>query len=191
MRSKEILRLGGILCLITFAVALVLALGNMATAERIELLNIEAQNKAREAVMPNAAYFEEIALSEQEKNQYRTLSEIYVAMQGEDIVGYAIGVSPGGFNGPIEMVVGIDMLGMVTGINIVRHQETPGLGSKILEENFKNQYRQKTNAPLRMIKSGEPKADEIAAISGATISSEAVNDGVNLAVEVFNKWLTK
>ncbi len=170
---------------------MVLALGNMATAERIELLKIEAQNNARQAVMPSVEYFEEVVLSEEDKNNYRALSEVYVAMKADNKIGYTIGVAPSGFNGPIEIMVGIDSQGVVTGINIVRHQETPGLGSKIVQDDFKDQYTQKAHTPLRIIKSGQPKDDEILAISGATISSEAVKDGVNLAAIVFKELLAK
>ena len=84
------------------------------------------------------------------------------------------------------MLVGFDSeLTHITGMTPTEHTETPGLGAKITEDEFRNQFNNKTlKANLVVIKSIKPEdASEyqIAAITGATISSDAVAKAVNLA----------
>jgi len=91
--------------------------------------------------------------------------------------GWAVLVKPRGYGGPIEMLVGIDTQGRVTGVKILNHRETVGLGAKIVDPKFLNQFKGKTNADAL-----EPKKD-IEAITGATISSRAVCAGVKEALK--------
>ena len=91
--------------------------------------------------------------------------------------GKAIQVSTRGYGGPIDMLVGIDEQGKVSGVKILNQRETPGLGAGISKPAFLKQFIGKTkNDPL------VPKND-IDAITGATISSRAVCLGVKNALE--------
>ncbi len=93
--------------------------------------------------------------------------------------GKAIAVSPRGYGGPIEMLVGIDEKGKVSGVKVLSHRETPGLGANIAQPKFLDQFKGKTlKDPI------EPKKD-IDALTGATISSRAVCEGVKDALERF------
>lgn len=95
---------------------------------------------------------------------------------GKDNKGTAVAVSPRGYSGPIEMMVGIDPQGKVKGLKILNQRETPGLGANIVKPGFLNQFIGKSQKdPL------EPKSD-IDAITGATISSRAVCQGVKEAL---------
>ncbi|MDD5382526.1 MAG: FMN-binding protein [Candidatus Margulisbacteria bacterium] len=90
--------------------------------------------------------------------------------------GQAIAVSPRGYGGPIEMLVGVDPVGKVSGVKILSQRETPGLGANIVKPKFLDQFKGKSlKDPL------EPKKD-IDAITGATISSRAVCVGVKEAL---------
>lgn len=90
--------------------------------------------------------------------------------------GRAISVSPKGYSGPIDMLVGIDPQGKVSGVKILNHRETPGLGANIVRPKFLDQFKGKTlKDPI------EPKKD-IDALTGATISSKGVCDGVKEAL---------
>lgn len=192
MRSNEIeiLKLGAILCAITFTVALVLALGNLATADRIQALSEQAQNEARQLVLSSATTFEAVNVDGLGDGDYKIVTSVFEGKASDATVGYAIGVNPNGFGGAIDMIVGISSDGKVTGIHIINHAETPGLGSKALEPKFKDQYNGKSAAgPLTVIKNGTPKDNEIVAIAGATISSNAVTEGVNAAVKVYQEKL--
>lgn len=97
------------------------------------------------------------------------------------VKGQAVVASPRGYSGPIEMMVGIDKEGKVTGVKILNHRETPGLGANIVKSRFLNQFIGKSlKDPI------EPKKD-IDAITGATISSRAVCSGVREALNKVKK----
>lgn len=90
--------------------------------------------------------------------------------------GKALVVAPRGYGGKIEMLVGVDSSGKVTGVKILNHTETPGLGANIVRPDFLKQFVGKSAGdPI------EPKKD-IDAITGATISSKAVCMGVKEAL---------
>ena len=91
-------------------------------------------------------------------------------------LGYAFRVYPKGYGGTIDMVVGIDLKGRVAGIKIISMNETPGLGMKASESKFLRQFTGKTfKSPLKAKK-------DVDSITGATITSQAVSDGVKLAL---------
>ena len=92
-------------------------------------------------------------------------------------LGYAFRVYPKGYGGTIDMVVGIDLKGRVAGIKIISMNETPGLGMNASESKFLRQFTGKTSkSPLKAKK-------DIDAITGATITSQAVADGVKQALK--------
>jgi len=96
-------------------------------------------------------------------------------------IGYAFRVYPKGYGGTIDMVVGIDLKGRVAGIKIISMNETPGLGMKASESNFLRQFMGKTfKSPLKAKK-------DVDAITGATITSQAIADGVKQALSKYNK----
>ena len=102
------------------------------------------------------------------------------------ISGYAIISSAKGYNGENKILVGFDAeVSKVTGIVITEQLETPGLGAKIVEDSFRNQFKEQSSVvPLYLVKGIKPEEagdSEIAAISGATISSASVVDAVNIA----------
>ena len=98
--------------------------------------------------------------------------------------GYAVQVAPVGFDGAITMMVGVDFEGKVLGISVISHTETAGLGAVAAAdtsagENFRNGFEGKSGS-VSVTKDG----GEIAAITGATITSRAVCAGVNAALAV-------
>lgn len=102
------------------------------------------------------------------------------------IAGYAIITSANGYNGENKVLVGFNEdATMVTGIVITEQAETPGLGAKIVENSFREQFKEQSSiVPLSVVKGIKPeeaKEGEIAAISGATVSSTSVVDAVNIA----------
>lgn len=102
------------------------------------------------------------------------------------VAGYAIISSANGYNGENKVLVGFNEdATMITGIVITEQTETPGLGAKIVENSFREQFKEQSSiTPLSVVKGIKPeeaKEGEIAAISGATISSSSVVDAVNIA----------
>ena len=91
--------------------------------------------------------------------------------------GYVVeSLSPNGFGGALDMMAGIDNEGTVTGIAIISHSETSGLGSKSTDPEWQAQFKGLTGV-VSVTKDG----GQVEAITGSTITSRAVCDGVNAA----------
>jgi electron transport complex protein RnfG len=88
-----------------------------------------------------------------------------------------------GFSGNISLMVGILADGTVKNISVLQHAETPGLGSKMEEESFKNQFNDKNPASFNF--SVKKDGGDVDAITAATISSRAFCDAVNRALSTF------
>ncbi|WP_297204995.1 FMN-binding protein [uncultured Brachyspira sp.] len=102
------------------------------------------------------------------------------------VVGYAMLSSAGGYNGQNKVLVGFDAdVTKITAIVVTEQAETPGLGDKITEASFRDQFKDKSSVialtVAKGIKPEEAGESEIAAISGATISSTSVVTAVNSA----------
>ena len=164
-----ILRLALTLFIIAAVVAAALAGVNSITKPVIDQLNAEKTQKAIEAVLPGG-FDEELANFD---NQGGLVSKVYKGANG-----YALEVLPSGFDNTITMMVGVDTEGKVLGISIVSHTETAGLGAVAAAqtsagEAFRGQF---------VGQSGElAVGNQIDAMSGATITSNAVVTGVNAA----------
>lgn len=185
---RDYIRLAGILFLVCAIAAAALGFTNAVTYERIQEQLVIANNEARKAVLPNAEVFEELddsTFSSMVSNgKYDFVTEICIAKAGGNVIGYAVKTTPKGYGGMVDVVVGITTDGTLQGIKVGNNNETPGLGKNAATPKFQDQFRGKTwTNPINVIKSGAPKDNEIAAISGATITSRAVTTGVNQALE--------
>ena len=157
-----------ILTLITLVAAALLALTGYVTAGPIAAAAQNAADAARKAVLTAADTFEELPHD-------ATVDSLYRGLAGGETAGYTVTVTVSGFGGPIEVTVGMDAQGAITGLNVGGSQfaETAGLGTKAKEPAFTDQFIGKT-APVTL-------GADVDAISGATITSTAVTKGVNLA----------
>ena len=90
--------------------------------------------------------------------------------------GYVVQVAPSGFGGVLDVMVGVNTDGTCSGVSIISHSETSGLGANATKEDFRSQFEGKSN--VAVTKDG----GDIAALTGATITSRAVCDGVNAAI---------
>lgn len=125
---------------------------------------------------------------------------VYVGyeLDGNTIQGYALPVGGPGFWGPIKGMVGIDPKGKrIIGVAFYQHNETPGLGGRITEDWFSDQFQ---DLPLFPVKGEEnifylspdgsdKRANELDAITGATNTSSAVEEFLNLELDFFLKNL--
>jgi len=91
-----------------------------------------------------------------------------------------------GYSGPITLMFGTDSDGAVTGLRVLSHTETPGLGAKITTAKFRDQFKNKRLEQL-ILKKDDPAEGQIDAIAGATISSRAVTKTMRSTLESFNK----
>lgn len=87
-----------------------------------------------------------------------------------------------GYGGDIEVIIGINRKGEVAGIKILKHNETPGLGTKALAESFLKQFYGKKRENVKL-KKDDAKNGKIDSITGATITSRAVTNAVRSALE--------
>ena len=169
---KYVLRLAGTLFLITAIVAMALAAVNSVTAPAIAQLNYEKTQAAIQAVLPGGG--DEIDFTDE-------TGLVSVVYKGE--AGYAVQVAPGGFDGPITMMVGVDFEGNLLGISVIKHTETAGLGAVAAAktsagEAFRGQFVGLSGS-VSVTKDG----GQIDAITGATITSRAVCVGVQAALD--------
>lgn len=106
-----------------------------------------------------------------------TDATIYAAMKDEKNVGYAFSVKKSGYGGDVAVIIGI-IDGKVSAIEITDVSgETPGLGQNAKNDSFKNQFK------------GIQNANEVKAMTGATITSNAVKAAVTEALDLYNKMV--
>ena len=180
---KEIFRLCFVLTLIGAVCAAVMAFVDQETKAPIEKSKTAEKMDAVKVVMP-------LADNDLEKDQVTVKDEdmqmemtFFPGKKDGVVIGAAfVAVAPGGYAGPIEVLVGVDTAGVVTGVEIVKHAETPGLGSKITTPLFKGQFVGKSvkdPANWSVMKDGGPFKQ----ITGATISSRAVTTAIATGLE--------
>ena len=171
---KFVLRLVLPLFLITVVVAAALAGINSITADRIAQAKAEKLEQAIETVLPDTRELQPVAFAGEE---HPLVKSVYAAASG-----YAIEVQPAGFGGGISMMVGVSPEGEVLGISIVSHTETAGLGAVAAASTSKGQSFRDSFAGLFYPVSVSKDGGEADTITGATITSRAVAEGVNAAL---------
>lgn len=119
------------------------------------------------------------------------VQEIFEAKKGEETIGYAFKTKSGGYGGDLITVSGFSLDGTITGIKVVENSETPGLGSRVVDDPaFAASFAGK-NSSNPLVPVPAPAAEnEVQLLSGATISSEGVLYGVNGAREAFVNYLS-
>ena len=170
---------------VLFTVTLIASAGvgavNMITADAIAEANAAATTQAVANVLPT---FENTEVSEQTIDDMPIV--VYTATAQETVVGYAVdSMTKNGFGGVIRMMVGFSPKGEILNVNILQQAETPGLGTKMADED---------NALIRSIKDKKAweiefkvKKDggELDALTAATISSRAYYEAVERAYQAY------
>ena len=112
-----------------------------------------------------------------------TITEAYEAQAGGSVIGYALKIVASGSQGNIEMMVGVDAEGAVTGVSIVKNSETSGIGSKVMDNMPTAKGVGVLDQFVGMSGAGSLSVgSNVDAISGATVSSKGVTKGVNTAL---------
>ena len=112
--------------------------------------------------------------------------EVYPAKNGDSVVGYAINTySDKGFGGRISLMVGFKPDGSIINIRVLEQKETPGLGTKMTEPSFKDQFNDKD--PGKFALKVKKDGGQVDAITAATISSRAFCDAVSRAYNTLEK----
>ena len=189
-KEGGIVQLVVVLGLITFLCALILGVINGVTKDKIAQNAVETRNAAMAEIIPDADFedmdvnlsAEDVAAAGVSLPAGRTaaaITGVYKATKDGADAGYCVQVTPKGFGGVLTMIVGINADGTIAGAKVTSHSETPGLGAKSqADPNWITQYAGQTaDGQLQVTKDG----GTINAITGATITSRAVTDGVNTA----------
>jgi electron transport complex protein RnfG len=176
---SKIVRLGIVLFVITAVTGLILGGVYTMTLEPIRAAKEREKMEALSATLPGATDFKKIEV----KGAPGIIKEVNEGTADGKVIGYNITVTPKGYSGPIEMVVGISSDGRLMDIRILAHNETPGLGAKAPGPAFSGQFKNKKADALKVTKTAPASDNEIQAISGATITSTAVVTGVNAALD--------
>lgn len=160
----------GILCGVCVACALVLGVVDLLTQERIAA-NQEAWDLgALTEALPYGERYDKVSYTGGDA----TVEEVYRS-QG---VGYVVQVSPeNSFSGTLTLMIGVNDDGTVAGVAVVDSKESEGLGDRVREPEFREQFVGKRGS-VRV----EADSGDIAAISGATVTSRAVCGAVNSAL---------
>ena len=161
-----------------------LALTYAVTKDRIAEQDRLAREKALSVAIPGADSFEALGTAAVSTAQQAAgevpVYGVYKGTSGQETVGWGVEVGPRGYGGPIRMVVGLDRNGKVLGVSIVSMNETPGLGSQIVERaSFLEQFVG--------VDSGNAEADikALDMITGATKSSRGARNGVEAALAAY------
>ncbi|MCD7872990.1 MAG: RnfABCDGE type electron transport complex subunit G [Clostridiales bacterium] len=191
------------LLIITLIAGLALSCVNEITKQPIAKAEENAKIEAYTTVFENAEFktldnTEDLLKQSESSLQAKGLSNCTVddvleaVDQNGNKIGYVMSAtSPSGYGGDIQIAVGISSkTNTITGFSVLSNSETAGLGAKCTEPEFTNQFSGKTANGIEYVKGASALADnQIDAISGATITTNAVTEAVNSALAFYNDVL--
>ncbi len=173
---KYVGRISGVLLSICLVTALLLGVVNSITKPKIDAIQAEKIRAAMSQVLAADEY-----LPIQLQKDLQGVQSVSEARAGGGTLGYVVQVTAGGSQGEIQMMVGVDMENRVTGVSVIKHSETPNIGTKVVADQsvldrfigMDHSYGEIT------VNSGTNRFD---GVSGATVSSRGVAAGVNVAL---------
>ena len=198
--SRESIKNTFSLMLITLIAGLLLGLVYEVTKEPIANEKQRAKEEAYKAVFADAQSFDDsLNIDEYVSEDYVNgsyeydvnFNEIVAALDGSgQVIGYVLIITDHeGYGGDIQFAMGVRNDGTLNGISFLSIGETAGLGMKATEDSFKNQFSGKNVSKFSYTKNGASADDEIDALSGATITTNAVTNGVNAGLDLINSLI--
>lgn len=192
---KSMIKDAAILFAITLIAGLLLGVVYEVTKEPIAVQEAKRKNEACKEVFQDAVNFEALELSMPEtpgtsEKAAAIINEVSAAVAEDGtVLGYVLDITTHeGYNGDIQFTMGIRLDGTVNGISLLSIAETPGLGMKA-EDVLKPQFADKNVSQFSYTKTGAATPDQIDAISGATVTTNAMVNGVNTGLEFFKTEL--
>lgn len=173
---KYIGRITGVLLMICLLTALLLGVVNQITKPRIDAIQAEKIRAAMSQVLAADEY-----LPIQLQKDLRGVQSVSEARANGGTLGYVVQVTANGSQGEIQMMVGVDLDNCVTGVSVIKHSETPNIGTKVVaDQSVLDRFVGMNHAGGEItVNSGSNRFD---GISGATVSSKGVTAGVNTAL---------
>lgn len=200
---KKILKDTLALTVITVVIGLLLGIVYEVTKEPIAKQEEKAKMEACAEVFPDAAIFESIDITQDSEAFQSLLDASGYKAQSVDEISYALDqdgnriglvlivTSSEGYGGDIQFSMGVSEDGTLKGISFLGISETAGLGMRADTEEFKKQFKDRNVESFVYTKNGASAEYEIDALSGATITTNAVTNGVNAGLCVFQEWWPK
>jgi len=164
MKKKDIITGLIVIFFVTMLSGYLLAQVYKTTRPRIDEQKKQEEQRLYKEIFPEGVEFVE-------ENEY-----VSVYDSNKNLLGRIYNVVQPGYGGPIVIKAGFDIEGRVKGVRILEQSETPGLGAKITEKAFLDQFAGKSGNEIYLKKHN--KEGTIDAITGATISSKAVSDAI-------------
>lgn len=190
LKIKFFLQESWLLIVSSFFFGLLIAVTDAALSQRIEQNRIDKLNNLTKALLPQAVTFQpldaefEVAIEggkKQTTKVYKAVSETGLC------VGWSFNATGTGFADKIELVVAVDEdFRKLAGFEVLASNETPGFGDRIKSSYYRNQFAGAPADKLKLLKTGSPANidSDIVAITGATVSSQAV-------VNIINNFMTQ
>lgn len=165
-----------IFCLVATAL---LAGTNMITKDKIAENAVQTEIQSRNIVLPEGKTYGEVT----------SLDNGVTYCIGYDAdgkeAGYVFTTGAKGYGGTVSVMVGMDTEGNITGVEILSHSETPGLGANATKDDFKGRFIGKSG--ILTVNKSSNEGQDVQAITAATITSKAVVNAVNLATETYTQ----
>lgn len=188
--GKFILKVAGTLTVISLVVAALLGFVNSITADKIAEIDAENTRIAMSAVAPEGSEFgDKIEVTDDmvaaAATQSGKILELYPVTNGGAEAGYVMKISASGSQGTIVMMVGVDANKAITGISVVSHAETSGIGTKVVGNETNTAGVPVLDQFVGLSGAGSlAVGSNITAISGATVSTKGITMGANAALAV-------
>jgi electron transport complex protein RnfG len=196
-KIEHFIRQSWLLIAASFFFGLLMAITNAALSPRIEQNKINKRNRLLGAMLPEARDFvpvdtkieiESVTRKKQSVVIYRAMSK------ADECVGWGFNAVGSGFADKIELVVAVDgSFAKIAGFDVLSSNETPGFGDQIKYDYFRDQFKGAPAETLELVGAGEPGEidSKIVAITGATVSSDAVVEIVSHTVTQVKEQMQK
>jgi electron transport complex protein RnfG len=195
MKIRGIFSLGIVLMIYAAAACVGLAFVYAGTQKTIALRTQADLEAALKELFPEAEDFEEITGAISSPDSAVSFENEYAVMQGGKLIGAALRAKGGSYGGPITVLVGVSSGGTISRIKIMDHADTPGLGANAVSPDYFIDADETTTFYGQF--AGKAVADpfeaknDVAAITAATITSNAVSRVVKVSGKAALEWLTK
>lgn len=190
---KESVKFGVILLLFCAISAGLLALVNSFTAPVIAQTQLEQTLASYKTIFGDKADdfapLDQAKLSEIQKTN-PAIKKVFIAKKGGKTIGYGVNVTSNGFGGEMENALGFLLEGdKIAGFRNITNAETKGFGTRMVEPEYYESYKDKSAAAPLEISKNPQKENQVLWMSGATVSSKAILQGSNAAVKVYSEVL--
>ena len=184
---SEIIKPAAVLLIITLIASALLGGVNSVTKSTITENDYAARRASMSEVLPevvNDSFAEECAVTD-----FPGVTGYSEGYGADGAVGYAISAEAQGYGGMINIMIGVNLEGKITGVKLLSHFETPGLGANAASKDFTDLFIG-TSGELKVVKAQPTGDSEIQAITSATITTNGFKNAVNSALSFFRDRLT-